>query len=584
MLRFLRPLACLLLFAAMIPALAQPSLPAAAASAAGAPAVDDEPLPVDQAFALSVRADGPARLVLHWTIAKGYYLYRDRTTVALADAGDARLDAPQWPRGVTHQDPQFGETVVYYDSVDVPVAVQRSGAASLPLRLRVRFQGCQEGSVCYPPTTRELAVALPAGAAEVAAADVRGGGGVSVAGFAAALLAALLGGLILNLMPCVLPILSLKAMALAESGESVAAARRHAFAYTAGVLCSFVALGACVWLLRGAGQALGWGFQLQQPVLVGALALVMVAVGLGMSGVVQVGAGLVGVSGALAQRSGPWADFLTGVLACVVASPCTAPFMGSALAFALYAPIALALAVFLALGLGLALPFLLIGLFPPLRRWLPRPGRWMETLKQVLAYPMYLAAAWLLWVLGRLRGVDAMALVLVAAVILALGLWWLERQRYGRRAQRALAWLLIAASCLPLAALPGVTAAQGTAAAQRALPPGSIAYSAEWLAALQRAGEPVFVDVSADWCITCKANERAVLSTAAFRALLARTGTAYLVADYTDGDPAITALLDRYRAVGVPLYLAFPRGGGDARKLPAVLTLGELQRAFAAPR
>ncbi|GAP64952.1 C-type cytochrome biogenesis protein [Mizugakiibacter sediminis] len=581
MLRFLRPFACLLLFAAMIPALAQSSLPAAAASAADAPAVDDEPLPVDQAFALSVRADGPARLLLHWTIAQGYYLYRDRTTIALADAGGARLGAPQWPRGVTHQDPQFGETVVYYDTVDVPVAVQRNGAASLPLRLRVRFQGCQEGSVCYPPTTREIAVALPAGAAEVAAADVRGGG-VSAAGFAAALLAALLGGLILNLMPCVLPILSLKAMALAESGESPAAARRHALAYTAGVLCAFAALGACVWLLRGAGQALGWGFQLQQPALVGALVLVMVAVGLGMSGVVQFGAGLAG--GALAQRGGPWADFLTGVLACVVASPCTAPFMGSALAFALYAPIALALAVFLALGLGLALPFLLIGLCPPLRRWLPRPGRWMETLKQLLAYPMYLAAVWLLWVLGRLRGVDAMALALVAAVTLALGLWWLERQRYGRRAQRALAWLLIAASCLPLAALPGATAVQSTDAARRALVPGSIAYSAERLAALRRAGEPVFVDVSTDWCITCKANERAVLSTAAFRALLARTGTAYLVADYTDGEPAITALLDRYRAVGVPLYLAFPRGGGDARKLPAVLTLGELQRAFAAAR
>jgi thiol:disulfide interchange protein len=232
-------------------------------------------------------------------------------------------------------------------------------------------------------------------------------------------------------MPCVLPILSLKALGLAQSGESRQRARSHALWYTAGVLVAFAAIGLLAVALRATGQALGWGFQLQQPWFVAALVYLMFAVGLSLSGVFSLGGGVGNLGSALATRSGPVGDFFTGVLACVVASPCIAPFMGGALAFAFASSTALALAVFLMLGLGLALPFLLIGFVPALAGRLPKPGAWMDTFKRALAFPMYLTAVWLAWVLGKQRGVDAMALVAVGLALFALALWWRERQRFG---------------------------------------------------------------------------------------------------------------------------------------------------------
>src|SRR6266404_6404528 len=213
-------------------------------------------------------------------------------------------------------------------------------------------------------------------------------------GLLTALALAFLGGLFLNLMPCVLPMLSIKAIGLLESGEDPTKARRHALAYTAGVLCSFATIGLAIVTLRSAGHAFGWGAQLQQPLFVGVLVCVMVAVGLSMSGVVQFGTSFGNLGQGLASRSGWTGDFFTGVLAVAVASPCIAPFMGTALAYAFAAPMLAALLVFLALGLGLALPFLLLGFIPALGRLLPRPGAWMDTLKQVLAFPMYLTAVW----------------------------------------------------------------------------------------------------------------------------------------------------------------------------------------------
>jgi thiol:disulfide interchange protein len=237
-----------------------------------------------------------------------------------------------------------------------------------------------------------------------------------------ALLLALAGGLVLNLMPCVLPVLSLKALALAST-DSAAAARRHSLWYTAGVLTSFIALGTTVLVLRQAGLALGWGFQMQQPVVVGALALLIFALGLNLSGLWHLGGAWTGAGHGLTARAGWIGHFFTGVLAVVVATPCTAPFMGAALAWAFVAPTPLALAVFAVLGFGLALPVLAIGLAPALAGRLPRPGAWMETLKQGLAFPMYLTAVWLLWVLARQRGPDAAACVLLGAIAIALLAW-----------------------------------------------------------------------------------------------------------------------------------------------------------------
>ncbi|MEL1265489.1 protein-disulfide reductase DsbD [Pseudoxanthomonas putridarboris] len=590
-------------------------------------AVDELPLPAEQAFAFEAIAFDGDQLLLRFTPARGYYLYRDRTSMALEGAPGIALQAPRWPRGVPHRDEHFGDVTVYFDQAEVPVPLRREHGRAADATLRVTFQGCQKDGICYPPMTRRVKLSIPAGTTTPAdapatvpaqlieplptatiadaPADARPAEETAPAEAAAipaevertrppeevleraqrgpttllaALALALLGGLILNLMPCVLPVLSLKALSLAESGRSGGHARQSALWYTAGVLASFVAVGALAIGLRAAGQALGWGFQLQQPWVVGLLAYVMFAVGLSLSGVFAVGYRLAGAGHGLTRRSGPAGDFFTGVLAVVVASPCTAPFMGLALAYAFTAPTPLALLVFAVLGLGLALPFLLIGFVPALADRLPKPGPWMVTLKQALAFPMYLTAAWLLWVLGKQRGIDAVGLALVGLVVLALGLWWFQRlQLRSAPLQRALAVALLAASLAPLALAHRLPQEARTAVANE----GEVAYSAERLAALRAEGRIVFVDMTADWCVTCKANEKAVLDKSAFRDLLASHDAVMMTGDWTNVDPAITAFLESHRAVGVPLYVVYPRGGGEGEVLPTVLTHDLVAQALA---
>jgi thiol:disulfide interchange protein DsbD len=264
---------------------------------------------------------------------------------------------------------------------------------------------------------------------------------------------ALLGGMILNLMPCVFPVLSIKAVSVLESRRGDPAAERaHALTYAAGVVGSCVAVAMALVLLRSGGQMLGWGFQLQSPVFVAGLAYLMFALGLSLSGVVQLGTNLMGVGQELAEKGGYFGSFFTGVLAVVVASPCTAPFMGTALGYALAQPAVVAVTVFAALGIGLALPFLLLGFVPALGAWLPRPGHWMETFKQVMAFPLYLTAAWLLWVLGRQTGIDAVGLALIGLVFVAFALWlWSDASRGAIRTLLAVA---AAASAVGLLTLP----------------------------------------------------------------------------------------------------------------------------------
>ena len=580
-------------------------------------------LPESQAFSVDAIADGGNRLRVRLLPAAGYYIYRDHTRFALADTPGLSLGPPQWPAGSPHRDEYFGEVTVYFDPAEVAIPVLRSHPQAARATLAVSFQGCQENGICYPPMTRRIPVDLPAGtvatAADAAAASappaVPPGAGTAAAdgpagtpavdpastgamvaatpdatsgnaartrapqadarptGLAGILLLALLGGLVLNLMPCVLPVLSLKALGLAQSGESRERARAHALWYTAGVLVAFAAVGALVVGLRAAGQAAGWGFQLQQPWFVAALAYLMFGVGLSLSGVFTLGAGFGG--NLAASRSGPAGDFLTGVLACVVASPCIAPFMGPALAYAFAAPAAAGMLVFLVLGLGLALPFLLIGFVPALARRLPQPGAWMETVKQVLAYPMYLTAIWLLWVLGRQRGVDAVAMVLAGAAVLALALWWFERARW--RGPRPVATLALLLAALALVPVWGVTRLPPAGAAA---PSGdAVAYSAAELDRLRAEDRVVFVNMTADWCVTCKANERNVLDRDAFRELLGRTGAVYMRGDWTNTDPAISAFLEAHKAVGVPLYVVYGPGAPPA-VLPPVLTGAILEDAL----
>ncbi|MBX3690991.1 MAG: protein-disulfide reductase DsbD [Dokdonella sp.] len=571
---------------------------------AAQPLNDDEPLPAEQAFVFEAIAMSPTEVLARWTMPNGYYLYRDRSRVDAVDAAGVELGQPTWPQGIDHEDEHFGTVVVYYGQVELPIALKRADGAAGTFTLRGEFQGCKENGICYPVMQRDVVVDLPAASKEQLAAaaasfkpatpaaamvaDASADNAlrstappaITDGGVLGALLLAVLGGLILNLMPCVLPVLSLKVLGLAASGESLAKARGHALWYTAGVLAGFAIVGLGVVALRAAGQALGWGFQLQQPGFVAVLVYVLFAVGLSLSGVFTIGAGLGGVGQSLAGKSGPAGDFFTGLLACVVASPCTAPFMGPALAFAFAAAPVVALLIFLALGLGLALPFLVIGFVPALASRLPRPGAWMETFKQVLAFPMYLTAAWLLWVLGHQRGVDAIGWILAGAIVLALALWWHERSRWnGRTLGRVLAGIVFLVALWPLWK---VTQLEPPAKAAVEASDGSVAYSADALARLRADGRTVFVNMTADWCVTCKANEKGVLSTDAFKAALERADAVYMKGDWTNTDPAITEFLQQHRAVGVPLYVVFSGREGPGQVLPTLLTTGIVEDALLA--
>lgn len=566
-----------------LPFLATPQ-PVAPLFPASTEAVDRAPLPEDQAFKFEAIAIAADELLMRFTPAKGYYLYQDRSSFRVLE-DDVQAGNAAWPQGSSHRDEHFGEVVVYFDEVEVPLRLARNEGTARRIRLLASFQGCQTDGICYPPMTRTLDVDLPAGTVRKVsiaspASSNKAPASLDAGGWLLALLGAFMGGVVLNLMPCVLPVLSFKAIGLAKSGESHAKARAHALWYTAGVLASFIGVGLLAIGLRAAGQALGWGFQLQQPVFVAAVVYVMFAVGLSLSGVVSFGAGLAGSGQSLTQRSGPAGDFFTGVLAVVVASPCTAPFMGPALALAFASSSLTAMSIFIALGLGLALPFLLIGFVPALAQRLPKPGAWMDTLKQILAFPMYLTAIWLLWVLINQRGADAGGLVLIGLTTLAAGLWWWERQRYGESTlQKMLAALLIIAALIPLWQvwrLPALQAAQAQAESLAEV------YSAERLATLRAEGKPVFVNMTADWCATCKLNESRVLARDAFQQAIKDSGTVYLKGDWTNVDPAITAFLDAHGAVGVPLYVMFRPGDAEGTVLPTLLTEAEVLGALQA--
>ncbi|NJD06487.1 MAG: thiol:disulfide interchange protein [Methylococcaceae bacterium] len=393
-----------------------------------------------------------------------------------------------------------------------------------------------------------------------------------------ALILALSGGLILNLMPCVFPVLSLKALALLmQSQDSLNAIRLHGLVYSLGVLASFGVLGVLLIVLKAGGAAIGWGFQFQSPLFVLLTADLIFAVGLALSGVINVGAGIAGVGSSLAGRGGYLGSFFTGVLASVVAAPCTAPFMGAAVGYAVTQPPAVLLAVLLALGLGLALPFLILSCWPGLRRLLPRPGAWMETLKQGLAFPMYATTAWLLWVLAQQAGTGALAVALAGLIAVAFAAWIWERSRPSGLALRRTGGV-IATGCLGLAVAGGyaglsVMPATATPAPVAAPEHNWEAYSEQRLRSLLAGGQPVFLNFTAAWCISCLVNEKVALSAGAVSAAFRKSGITYLKGDWTSRDDAITAKLAEFDRSGVPLYVFYPAGAGNRPAvLPQILT------------
>ncbi|PIM54294.1 thiol:disulfide interchange protein [Roseateles chitinivorans] len=409
-------------------------------------------------------------------------------------------------------------------------------------------------------------------------------------GLWAAIGLALVGGLILNLMPCVFPVLAIKALGFLHGSASTH--RRQGLAYAAGVLAAFAALGAVLLALRGAGSGVGWGFQFQSPLFVLLLAWLMFVLGLSLAGLLSVGAGFAGIGQGLTEKPGLTGSFFTGVLATVVATPCTAPFMGAAMAYALAQPAVELMAVFLALGLGLALPYLALAWWPALQRRMPRPGPWMDVLKQALAFPMFAAAIWLVWVIAQQAGPMGVLVALAGMGLLALAAWIRTVSRHATpRWQRtgagaALAAVVAAAALVPTLGNVAVedVAARGGGSGSTSGPSAGAdhePYSPERLAQLRAQGRPVFVNLTASWCITCLVNERVALSTDEVRNAFVREGVTYLKGDWTRQDPRITELLKQHERSGVPLYLFYPAGtGSDAQVLPQLLTPGIVTAAL----
>jgi thiol:disulfide interchange protein len=545
--------------------------------------VNDEFLPVDQAYILNYQVNDK-QLVLNWVIADGYYLYEERfkfSTIDKTTGEKVKLDA-QYTPGKMKYDELFGrETAVHVHQVTATLDISSYTQAFL---LKLEYQGCAEAGLCYPPQKVNLWVdsennfVAPANEEQLQTSSKPASNSPETesqtvptndmqydSGFVwQAMLFALLGGMILNLMPCVFPVLSLKVMHLAGSDKQHLTS--HGWIYTLGIVISFIGFAAILLLARKGGEAIGWGFQLQSPGLIAALAYLFFVMGLSLSGLLNIGSSLMGTGQSLASKSGYSGSFFTGVLAAIVASPCTAPFMGTALGFALTQPYYVSLAVFASLGFGMALPLLLLCYIPALTNRLPQPGQWMETLKELLAFPIYIAAIWLLWVYGRQTSATSMAALALGGVFVAFACWLSSKYATGKKLQ--FNRLIILLSLLTAFYIPWSQYQSSQEKSDRWQ-----AFSPELLQSLRDQGRPVFVDFTADWCITCLANEKAVLETEEIEAAFDQYKVATLKGDWTNSDPVITAVLQEYGRSGVPLYLYFPANRtGKAEVLPQLLT------------
>ncbi len=403
------------------------------------------------------------------------------------------------------------------------------------------------------------------------------------------ILFALIGGLILNLMPCVFPVLSIKALNVVEQAKKdPAAARTKGLVFAAGVIASMLCLAALMLALRAGGEQIGWGFQLQSPLFVTFLVYLFLAVGLNLSGVFEIGGGLAGVGDQLTQGDSYSASFFTGVLATLVATPCSAPFMAPALGAALTQPTLSALCIFAALGAGIALPYVLLAFAPWMRRLLPKPGAWMDTLKQLFAFPVYATAAGLLWVLAQQTSSFGFGAAMAGTVLIGLAAWSFQKSRSseggGKLAVIATAVIaLLIAIALPIR-FADVAAAAGTPTAgpKQKSDDEWQPYSAAKVAELSAAGKPLLVNFTAAWCLTCLVNERNAFADSAVQEILRNKKVTLMKGDWTNRDPAITKALADFGRAGVPLYVVYnSKPGSEPIVLPQILTASVVESAFA---
>jgi len=526
------------------------------------PSNQNDFLPVEEAYRVEVVSESASQLRVLWQIAPDYYLYQHQFAFSLENDPNNSGVSARYSQALAKTDEYFGDVEVYYDFADITLTT------SMPLAenaiLTITSQGCADAGLCYPPRkdyfqlTGALGEAQPISAQDgLALLETSEAPTQSADGLILMLAFAFAGGIILNLMPCVFPILSLKILSFAGSDSE--SNHRHGWFYSLGVIVSFASIAALLIGLKSAGEAIGWGFQLQSPIFVSLLALLFLAMAFSLAGLTEIGTSWMGVGSSLTAGDHNRSSFFTGVLAVVVASPCTAPFMGTALGFALTQPTALALSVFIALGAGMASPMLALSYSQWLRNRIPKPGAWMVTLRQALSLPLFLTVIWLLWVAGRQTSIDTFAGLLVACVLLGMGLWWSNSS--GLKRLSSLIALLLCA---------GTTYASLTL--ERTESNAAPSFSRSHLAETVSGNNPVFVDVTADWCITCIANEKAVLETDSIQQAFQQQGVTYYVIDWTNYDPAVAKFLEEFQRNGIPFYLVYPGNNRPPQVLPQILT------------
>ena len=526
---------------------------------------NNEFLPFQDAYKLSVNFSDDV-LNFDWEIADGYYLYKSKINVFAHDA-NTQIHNMVFSESQNKFDEFFNENMeVFYYSATMTAGYVSSDKI---LQLKLLSQGCADIGFCYPPQEQWIQINLETSKVEIYQDQPNSFTNSQTStkniSMFAAMLGAFLGGLILNLMPCVFPVLSIKAMSFMQTHQTNRELRIHATTYTIGVVTSFLIIATTMLSLRAAGSAVGWGFQLQSPQFLIILAYLFFIIGMTFLGFVNVGSKLMSIGQSIDSQSSLQSSFFTGVLAVIIASPCTAPFMGPALGFAIYQPTGIALAVFAMLGFGMALPFVVLILIPKTKSLLPRPGLWMEQFKQFLAFPMFFTTAWLLWVIGRQTDTTVLSLVVVGLIFISMGIWInqiLVQLKSGR--SYSLLKVIAVAMIIPALALPLMNEeeTEGTVL--------WINYDSKTLATLRAEGRPVFINLTADWCITCLANEK-VAFTEMFYTEMEKNNIVYLKGDWTNQDKEITSLLNEHNRNGVPLYLMYPKNGGSPEVLPQIL-------------
>lgn len=541
-------------------------------------ASDEEFLRVEEAYKLTVSKSSDNKgLELNWVIADKYYLYGEQFKISINNqAIKANL-----PKGIIQYDQIFEKDVEKHYHY-AKITIDQDQLPNHPgYELSVRSQGCADAGLCYPPQIERFKIdsdgispiIIDSNSIQlinsidntIGDSDVNSTqSNASLSTILYMIVFAIIGGTILNLMPCVLPVLSLKALALANSNGNH---RHQGWSYTLGAITTFVVIAALLLAIRAAGQAVGWGFQLQSPGFVTVLFYLFFVMGLSLSGFITIGARWMSAGQNLTQGSGLSQSYFTGVLAAVVASPCTAPFMAPALGFAITQPWWIALLIFASLGFGMALPLLLLSYIPSLNKILPKPGAWMETFKQALAFPLYITAIWLLWVLSRQLGPNTTALVIFGGLAIVF-IYWLGQKSVRFIPATGLVTIAV------IAALSWHTSQQEPLSASTMTAANSEweAYDENRLSDLRNEGKAVFINLTADWCITCLANEKVVFTENTLNVMKDKDIT-LLKGDWTNYDPKITKLLEKHKRGGVPLYLLFPAEvGKDPMILPQILT------------